>query len=234
MLCFKSGVIQPLKIFLSFWKLITTTVSGMFQKKDCTAWKRAQNSLWASPLIFDATSADHCGAFKVFFRDFCVMEDDINPAKPLDSEEYWIAAKCPKAMATLRQAFPQAKWDVLTLIIDSQIPEEDKQNPAQLLAKLSHHYLGGQPLIQSTYKFLRIYPSVTHSWVFGISEVQFSSAVDDWLQRDIFVIGLNDAFQRFCSDIISHKDLTSLTSAQVISKVRDCDTSIQMDSAITQ
>lgn len=174
MLCFKSGVIQPLKIFLSFWKLIMTTVSGMFQKKDCTAWKRAQNSLWASPLIFDATSADHCGAFKVFFRDFCVMEDDINPAKPLDSEEYWIAAKCPKAMATLRQAFPQAKWDVLTLIIDSQIPEEDKQNPAQLLAKLSHHYLGGQPLIQSTYKFLRIYPSVTHSRVFGISEVQFS------------------------------------------------------------
>ena len=54
------------------------------------------------------------------------------------------------------------------------------------------------------------------------------------MQRDIFVIGLNDAFQRFCCDIISHKDLTSLTFAQVISKVRDCDTSIQMDSAITQ
>ena len=102
------------------------------------------------------------------------MEDHINPAKPLDSEEYWIAAKCLKAMATLPQAFPQAKWDVLTLIIDSQISEEDKQNPAQLLAKFSHRYLGGQPLIQSTYKFLRIYPSVTHSQVFGISEVQFS------------------------------------------------------------
>ena len=102
------------------------------------------------------------------------MEDDINPAKPLDGEEYWIAAKCLKAMATLPQALPQAKWDVLTLIIDSQISEEDKQNPAQLLAKFSHHYLGGQPLIQSTYKFLRIYPSVTHSQVFGISEVQFS------------------------------------------------------------
>ena len=48
------------------------------------------------------------------------------------------------------------------------------KNPAQLLAKLSHHYLGGQPLIQSTCKFLRIYPSVTHSRVFGTSEVQFS------------------------------------------------------------
>lgn len=62
------------------------------------------------------------------------MEDDINPAKPLDSEDYWIAAKFPKAMATLRCAFPQAEWDVLATIIDSQIPEEDKQNLAQLLA----------------------------------------------------------------------------------------------------
>lgn len=62
------------------------------------------------------------------------MEDDINPAKPLDSEEYWTAAKCPKAMATLRRAFPQAEWDVLATNIDSQIPEEDKQNLAQLLA----------------------------------------------------------------------------------------------------
>ena len=65
------------------------------------------------------------------------MEDYINPAKPLDSEEYWITTKRPKAMAALRRAFPQAEWDVLTTTIDSQIPVEEKQNPAQWLAKLS-------------------------------------------------------------------------------------------------
>ena len=162
MFCFKSGLIQPLKILLSFWKLITMTISAMVQQKDCTCWKRAQNSLWASPLIFDATS-DHHGAFKVFVVN-------INPAKPLDSEEYWTAAKCPKAMATLRRAFPQAEWDVLTTTIDS---EEDKQNPAQWLAKPSHHYLGEQQIIQSTNNFLHIYPSVTHSRAFGITSAIF-------------------------------------------------------------
>ena len=62
----------------------------------------------------------------------------------------------------------------------------------------------------------------------------FPPAADDRLQRDIFVIGLNDAFRRFRSDVISHEDLTSLTFAQVISKARDFEASIQTDSAITQ
>ena len=67
------------------------------------------------------------------------MEDYmyINPAKPLDSEDYWIWAKFPKAMAALHHALPHAEWDVLTATIDSQISEEEKQNPAQWLAKLS-------------------------------------------------------------------------------------------------
>ena len=51
------------------------------------------------------------------------MEDFANPAKPLDSEDYWITAKCPKAMAALHRAFAQAKWDVLTTTIDAQISE---------------------------------------------------------------------------------------------------------------
>ena len=64
------------------------------------------------------------------------MEDYVNPAKPLDSEDYWITAKRPKAMAALRRVFPQAEWDVLTITIDAQISEDNKQNPAQWLAKL--------------------------------------------------------------------------------------------------
>ena len=83
------------------------------------------------------------------------MEDYINPAKTIDSEDYWITAKRPKAMAALRRAFPQAEWDVLTTTIDAQISEEEKQNPAQWLTKLSQHYLGGEPINQSTHHFLR-------------------------------------------------------------------------------
>ena len=52
------------------------------------------------------------------------------------------------------------------------------------------------------------------------------------MQSDNFVIGLNDAFPRFRSDIISHElDLNSLTFAQVISKARGYEASIQKDSS---
>ena len=52
-------------------------------------------------------------------------------------------------------------------------------------------------------------------------------------RETFFVIGLNDSFRRFCSDIISREDLTSLTFAQVISKARDFEASIQTDPTIT-
>ena len=120
--------------------------------------------------MFDASSADRRDAFKCFvadLRDFCVMEDYVNPAKPLDDEDYWISAKRPKAMAALRCAFPQAEWDVLMTTIDSQIPEEEKQNPAQWLAQFS--------LCPETIP-RNVYPSMAYSRAFGISEVQFSSS----------------------------------------------------------
>ena len=59
-------------------------------------------------------------------------------------------------MAALRRAFPQTEWDVLTTTIDAQIAEDDKQHPAKWLAQLSLHYLGEEPVIQSTHNFLRI------------------------------------------------------------------------------
>ena len=79
--------------------------------------------------VVDASSPDRRRAFKFFvanFRDFCIMEDYINPAKTIDSEDYWITAKRPKAMAALRRAFPQAEWDVLTTTTYAQISEEEK------------------------------------------------------------------------------------------------------------
>ncbi|KAK2556262.1 Transposon Tf2-6 polyprotein [Acropora cervicornis] len=59
-------------------------------------------------------------------------------------------------MAALRRAFPPAEWDVLTTTIDAQIADEDKQHPARWLRQLSQHYLGEEPIIQSTHNFLRM------------------------------------------------------------------------------
>lgn len=81
------------------------------------------------------------------------MEKYINPAKPLDSEDYWITPKRPKAMAALHRALPQAEWDVFTTTTNSQISDKEKQNSAQWLTQ---HYLGGKPLMQSTHNFLRM------------------------------------------------------------------------------
>ena len=71
------------------------------------------------------------------------MEDYINPAKPFNSKDYWIAAKRPKAMATLCHAFPQEGWDVLTTTINSQIAEEDKHNPAHASPSSPNSILAG-------------------------------------------------------------------------------------------
>jgi len=57
----------------------------------------------------------------------------------------------------------------------------------------------------------------------------FPSAVDDRLQRDIFVIGLNDTFKQFRSDLISRENLTTL-----ISKARDFEASLKTESSTTK
>lgn len=59
----------------------------------------------------------------------------------------------------------------------------------------------------------------------------FLSAVADRLQRDIFVIGLND---RFRAEIISRDSLTALSFDEVISKARDFEDELKAESAITQ
>lgn len=84
------------------------------------------------------------------------MEYYVNPAKEINSEDYWISAKRPKVMAALRRAFPRAEWDVLSTTIDAQIDKDHKQHPAKWLNKLSQHYLGDEPIMQRTHNFLRI------------------------------------------------------------------------------
>ena len=170
------------------------------------------------------------------------MEDYVNPAKDIDIDDYWTSVKRPKDRASLQQAFPLAEWDVLTTTIDSQINNEDKQHPARWLAKLSSHYFGEEPVIQSTHNFLRLlkqHPGMSiqqwHTLVrLQYQKCNFPSAVDDRLQWDIFVTGLNDTFKPFRSDLISRENLTTLTLAQVISKVRDFEASLKTESPITR
>ena len=190
--------------------------------------------------IFDANSDDRRRAFKFFlanFQDYCIIEDYINTTKELDSDDYWITAKRPKVMAALRRAFPPAEWDVLTTTIDAQIADEDKQHPARWLRQLSQHYLGEEPIIQSTHNFPRILrqePGMSiqdwHTLVrLEYQKCNFPAAVDDRLQRDIFVIGLNETFKSFRSDIIARENLATLTFTQVISKARDFEAGLKTE-----
>ena len=70
---------------------------------------------------FDASAADRRRAFKFFvanFRDYCILKDFVSPSKDIDSPDYWISTKRPKAHAAFQCAFPQSEWDVLTTTID--------------------------------------------------------------------------------------------------------------------
>ena len=96
--------------------------------------------------------------------------------------------------------------------------------------------------MQSTHNFLRILkqePGMPiqdwHTLVrLEYQKCNFPDAVDDRLQRDIFVIGLNDTFKHFRSDVISRENLTPLTFAQVISKAGDFEAGLKTESAITK
>ena len=109
------------------------------------------------------------------------------------------------------------------------IPPEDKLNPAKWLTQLTKPYLGGEPIIQSTHNFLRILkqePSMSiqhwHTTVrLTYQSCDFPAAVDDRLQCDIFVIGLNDTYKHFRSDVISHDNFSTLTFPQIIAKAQD-------------
>lgn len=51
--------------------------------------------------------------------------------------------------------------------------------------------------------------------------LSFPIKAEDRLQRDIFVIGLNDTYKHFRSDVISRETFATLTFAQVIAKAQD-------------
>ena len=102
--------------------------------------------------------------------------------------------------------------------------------------------LVGEPIIQSTHNYLRILkqePGMSiQSWYTLVrleyQKYNFLEAADDRLQRDIFVIGLNDTLKRFRSDVIYRENFTTLTFAQFISKAPEFEAGLKSESAITQ
>ena len=142
--------------------------------------------------MFDANASDSIFLWQILgtIASWKIM---LIPSKDIDSAEYWIAAKRPKALAALRRAFPQAEWDVLTKTIDAQIPPDNKLKPAKWLTQITKHYLGGEPIIQSTHNFLCILkqePSMSiqdwHTTVrLNYQKCDFRAAVDDRLQQNL-------------------------------------------------
>ena len=137
------------------------------------------------------------------------MEDYVNPDKTIDSDGYWIPAKRPKVMAALRRAFPPAEWDVLTTTIDAQIAVDDKQHPPRWLAQLTQHYLGDEPIIQSTHNFLRILKQEP-----GMSIQNWHTLVRSEYQKCNFPIAVDDRLKKIYSLLAS---MILLNSSEVMS-----------------
>ena len=113
--------------------------------------------------IYDVSSGDRHGAFKYFvanFRDFCVIEDYFNPAKPLNSQDYWISTKRLKAfcqfgsdiishedltLLTFAQAISKARDVEASILTASSISQQHleegahKVTPAGTEPKLPPH-----------------------------------------------------------------------------------------------
>jgi len=68
----------------------------------------------------------------------------------------------------------------------------------------------------------------------SFQKCNFPVEAEDRLQRDIFVIGLNDTYKRFPSDVISRATFATLTFAQVIAKARDFEDGLTTESSIAQ
>ena len=55
----------------------------------------------------------------------------------------------------------------------------------------------------------------------SFQKCNFPIKAEDRLRRDIFVIGLNDTYKHFRSDVILRETFAALTFAQVITKAQD-------------
>ena len=122
---------------------------------------------------------------------------------------------------------------------DTQISHQNKLNPAAWLQELTMHYLGAGPIIQSTHHFLRILkqdPNISiqdsqTAVILSFQKCNFPVDAADRLQRDIFVVRLNDTFKRHRRDVISRETFATFTFAQVITNTRDFENGLKTESS---
>ena len=78
----------------------------------------------------------------------------------------------------------------------------------------------------------------TQGWhtlvISGYKKYNFPTAVNDRLQRDIFIIGLNDTFKLFCSEVFARENSSTLSFTQVIFKARDFEAALKTELAIAK
>ena len=79
----------------------------------------------------------------------------------------------------------------------------------------------------ANYEYLRLANSVE-------DQLSKNAEAEDRIQRDIFVIGLNDTYKRFRSDVISRETFATLTFAQAIAKAQDFEDGLKTESFIAQ
>lgn len=122
---------------------------------------------------------------------------------------------------------------------DTQISDQNKLNPAAWFQELTMHYLGAGLIIQSTHHFLRILkqdPNISiqdgqTAVILSFQKCNFPVDAADRLQRDIFVVRLNDTFKRHRSDVISRETFATFTFAQVITETRDFENGLKTASS---
>lgn len=104
-------------------------------------------------------------------------------------------------MAAQREAFPEEFLNrMYSQLFDAPISDENTLNPDARLQELTMHYLGAEPIIQSTHNFLRILKQDPHissqDWQTAVrlsfQKCNFPVDAADRRQRDIFVVRLND------------------------------------------
>ena len=171
-------------------------------------------------------------SFKYFVEDFhnyCILEDHVDTSKARGEDGYWIENRRPKAVAALQRAFPQSEWASLTAKVLPNISELDRRSPAKWLLALESHYVKAEPILQSSYTFLRKLKQpdemTAQEWETMVRtefvKCRFPVEAADRLQRDIFLFGLKEQMKGFRTDILTRElDVEGLTFRNVGSRAR--------------
>ena len=163
------------------------------------------------------------------FHNYCILEDHVDASKARGEDGYWIENRRPKAVAALQRAFSQSEWASLTAKVLPNISELDRRSPAKWLLALECHYVKAEPILQSSFTFLRKLKQpddmTGQEWETMVrtefGKCRFPVEAADRLERDIFLFGLKEQMRGFRTDILTRElDVEGLTFRNVVSRAR--------------